>query len=70
MDSFHALELKATCQAIKWRRCLKTMPDGLWVGVGSALSIYDHGAFRPITRPDGSPIGFATGIAEDTANTK
>ena len=37
----------------------------LWVGIDSKLTILEHGRFREIPRPDGSPFGVATSIAED-----
>jgi signal transduction histidine kinase/ligand-binding sensor domain-containing protein len=38
----------------------------LWVGVDNMLTIYDHGRFRKITRPDGSPLGGVVAITEDS----
>jgi signal transduction histidine kinase len=37
----------------------------LWVGMRYDLSIYEHGRFRAINRPDGSPVGMVAAIAED-----
>ena len=37
----------------------------LWLGVKSMLAVYEHGRFRPVSRPDGSPIGGAVAITED-----
>jgi signal transduction histidine kinase/ligand-binding sensor domain-containing protein len=37
----------------------------LWVGSDYGLSVYDHGRFRAIDRPDGSPLGMVAAIAED-----
>ena len=37
----------------------------LWVGNDYGLSVYDHGRFRAIYRPDGSPLGMVAAIAED-----
>ena len=37
----------------------------LWVGVDNMLTIYDHGRFRKINRPDGSPLGAPMAITED-----
>jgi signal transduction histidine kinase/ligand-binding sensor domain-containing protein len=38
----------------------------LWVGVDDALTVYEHGRFRPVNKPDGSPLGVVTAITEDT----
>ena len=38
----------------------------LWVGIDNILTVYDHGRFTKITRPDGSPLGAAVAITEDT----
>src|SRR5262249_22386744 len=37
----------------------------LWVGLENELTIYDHGRFRAVKRPDGRPLGGAIAIAED-----
>jgi signal transduction histidine kinase len=37
----------------------------LWVGLENMLTIYEHGRFRPVRRPDGSPLGGAIAITED-----
>jgi signal transduction histidine kinase/streptogramin lyase len=37
----------------------------MWVGLDNMLWVNDHGHFRKLTMPDGSPIGFVTGMAED-----
>ena len=37
----------------------------LWVGVDEVLTIYDHGRFKKINRPDGSPLGTVIAITED-----
>jgi signal transduction histidine kinase/ligand-binding sensor domain-containing protein len=38
----------------------------LWVGIKDKLFVREAGSFRQITRPDGSALGWATGIAEDS----
>ncbi|MGA7521102.1 MAG: two-component regulator propeller domain-containing protein [Acidobacteriaceae bacterium] len=40
----------------------------LWVGMDNTLWVDEGGGFRPISRPDGSPVGMVTGIAEDSEN--
>ena len=37
----------------------------LWVGLENALTVYEHGRFRTVSRPDGSPLGGVVAIAED-----
>jgi PAS domain S-box-containing protein len=37
----------------------------LWVGIDDMLTIYDHGQFHKVNRPDGHPLGITTSIAED-----
>lgn len=37
----------------------------LWVGVDDKLTIYEHGQFRKINRPDGLNLGTVIAIAED-----
>ena len=37
----------------------------LWAGVDNMLTIYEHGQFRKVNRPDGSPVGITTALAED-----
>jgi signal transduction histidine kinase/ligand-binding sensor domain-containing protein len=39
----------------------------LWIGVDSNFSVFDHGHFLPIHKPDGSSLGIVFGIAEDAA---
>jgi signal transduction histidine kinase/ligand-binding sensor domain-containing protein len=38
----------------------------LWVGVDNLLTIFENGQFRKINRRDGSPLGTAIAITEDT----
>ena len=38
----------------------------LWIGVRDSMLLYRDGRVREILRPDGSPLGLATGITEDT----
>jgi signal transduction histidine kinase len=40
----------------------------LWVGIDNGLAVYEGGRFQAVTRPDGSPIGVVTAIAEDIDN--
>ena len=37
----------------------------MWVGLDNMLWVNDHGHFRKIIMPDGSRIGFVSGMAED-----
>jgi signal transduction histidine kinase/ligand-binding sensor domain-containing protein len=37
----------------------------LWVGLENILTVFEHGRFRPVSRPDGSPLGGAVAITED-----
>ena len=44
---------------------LEDQAGRLWVRVKDALWVYEHGTFRRIVKPDGSQIGYVSGIAED-----
>ena len=37
----------------------------LWVGIDNMLTIYEQGQFHKVNRPDGSPLGITTAMAED-----
>jgi PAS domain S-box-containing protein len=37
----------------------------LWVGIDGMLTIYEQGHFHRVNRPDGSPLGIITAMAED-----
>jgi PAS domain S-box-containing protein len=37
----------------------------LWVGIDGMLTILEQGRFRKVNRPDGSPLGITTAVAED-----
>ncbi len=37
----------------------------LWVGIDNMLTIYEQGQFHKVNRPDGSPLGITTALAED-----
>jgi len=47
---------------------LEDQAGRLWVGLDDTLWVYAHSTFRRIVKPDGSQIGFVTGIAEDAAH--
>lgn len=40
----------------------------LWVGLDNGLFVYEHGRFRRIHRPDGSPLGTVLAMTEDMDN--
>jgi len=37
----------------------------LWVGIDNMVTIYEQGRFHKVNRPDGSPLGTTTAMAED-----
>ncbi|MBL8292748.1 MAG: PAS domain-containing protein, partial [Bryobacterales bacterium] len=37
----------------------------LWVGIDNMLTFYEQGQFHKVNRPDGSPLGTTTAMAED-----
>jgi len=40
--------------------------DRLWAGIMNKLFVYEQGSFREIAKRDGSPLGMAMGITEDS----
>jgi signal transduction histidine kinase/ligand-binding sensor domain-containing protein len=67
LDLLHADQL--TSIRIPGQRVTSLWQDHakrLWVGVDNLLTIYENGQFRKINRRDGSPLGTAVAITEDT----
>ena len=44
---------------------LEDHANRLWVGIDDKLTIYEQGRFHEVNRPDGSPVGVTTALAED-----